>query len=184
MAKGGKINERLTGWQDQLWEMRAFLFSTTDEFDEWSSRGSSDERAPIRRAAKFFDLDHTKSAHTALLLRILADVTFRYRRRGRRRGTKKWDTTALLRLGAHRQAVEKIKPGLSDSKAAKEIKERYKPEYKSDAPETIRQRLVAWRKHTKAKEHPGLLKRTKFEKKKKSKRAQSAPSLPSRPAGL
>jgi hypothetical protein len=142
MAHGSDINERLKEWQKNLRMDRSFLFSTAEEFEEWCKETTSDQRQPIRRAAKFFHLDHKNPAHMALLLRILASVIFSYRKRGRPRRKKKWDDNRLCKLGAHRAALETP----NDTQAAAEIKRLYPAEYGHDSAMTIRQRLPAARR--------------------------------------
>src|SRR5262249_1109762 len=153
IAHGSDIKERLKEWQNDLKMDRMFLFFTTEDFEAWCKETTSDQRQPIRRAAKFFHLDHKNPAHMALLLRILASVLFSYRKRGRKSGSKKWDSSRLLKLGSHRADLDIP----NDTKAAAEIKRLYPAEYRHDSVTTIRQRLpAAGQEYEKAKERSRL----------------------------
>lgn len=66
---------------------------------------------------------------SALLLGILADVVFPGS--GRPKRSKQWGIARLTKLGTHWREVERASPGISDSKAAKEIKKRYPKLYQS-----------------------------------------------------
>src|SRR5262249_31062589 len=108
--------------------------------------------------------------HTALLLRILADVLFRYRRRGRKSSRKsghkkKWDHTRLCKLGAQRAALATP----YDTKAAAEIKRLYPAEYRRDSAVTIRQKLRSARmEYEKAKDQSRLKERNRLKRIKRS----------------
>jgi hypothetical protein len=93
--------------------------------------------AAVLKAANYFNLDLTSEAESALLLQILAGVVFPGS--GRPKRSKQWGIARLTKLGTHWREVERASPGISDSKAAKEIKKRYPKLYQSDV--VIRPRL-------------------------------------------
>ena len=86
--------------------------------------------AAVLKAADDFNLDLASEAYLALLLGILAGVVFPGSRRPKR--SKQWGIARLTKLGTHWREVELASPGISDSKAAKEIKKRYPKLYQSD----------------------------------------------------
>ena len=91
----------------------------------------------LLRAAEYFKLDLSRKGDSHQLLHILAEVTFSSA--GRKKGALRWGVKQLNELGAHWQEIERERPGISDSKAAKEIRERYPKQYQS--PASIRPRL-------------------------------------------
>lgn len=91
----------------------------------------------LLRAAEYFKLDLSSKADSDRLLHILAEVTFASA--GRKKGALRWGVKQLNELGAHWQEIERERPGISDSKAAREIHERYPKQYQS--PASIRPRL-------------------------------------------
>jgi hypothetical protein len=96
---------------------------------------------PLEMAEDFFDLDASKPDEARMLLLMLADVIFRARKKGRREKSRGWDRKRLYQLGSHRNELEKAKPGISDSAAAAEIKNRFS-EYRHVQIETLRQRMA------------------------------------------
>ncbi len=97
---------------------------------------------PLSEAAKFFDLDLNNETQRRALLGILAIIVFSKPKIGRPPANKgKWDVLTLIQLAVDCNNVKAEAPGISDAKAAAEIKKRYPARYKHDNPEMIRQKL-------------------------------------------
>jgi hypothetical protein len=144
MAKN-KAKKRLAGWDHRLWEMRAFLFSTTEEFDDWcrEARSTDVSGKALSRAAKFFHLDLKKPAHQKILLFILADILFGDPDRMGR--PKKWQGQTYQLIRDRTQATNGDE-SISDVKAAEMMKQQFRERYRHDQPETLRKRLSAARR--------------------------------------
>jgi hypothetical protein len=99
-----------------------------------------DLESSVAKAAKYLHRNPADPADSRWLLRILADVLFGDRKKGRRRGSAKWHMWRLVELDVHRNVVERDNPGISDRRAAAEIKQRY-PQYRHDTVEVVRRRL-------------------------------------------
>ena len=127
-----------------------------DELSYWSSRLYCDRKdAPkdlesfakkkttaLVEAARFFELDLYSPMDRAILLRVLADILFRPRRkRGRPPNSKKWTATRLSQLACDCEEVKRGRPKLSSARAAGAIKNRYPKRYEHTSSEMIRQRL-------------------------------------------
>ena len=125
MPKGNSIADRLE-------EIKTFYEDVREcSPDLWSHFcGDPKKRsAAVLKAANYFNLDLASEAESALLLGILADVVFPGS--GRPKRSKQWGIARLTKLGTHWREVERASPGISDSKAAKEIKKRYPKLYQS-----------------------------------------------------
>jgi hypothetical protein len=94
---------------------------------------------PVQDAFRYFGLNPREPSHHVVVLAVLADVVFGRRPRGRRRGSQSWDQLRLFLLGCDYMKVMENEPGMSDTKAAKKIKQL--PRYKYVTDTTIRQRL-------------------------------------------
>jgi hypothetical protein len=132
---GDSIASRLQQWRDQfedVTECAPVLLPSLFHCD----KDAKYSRA-LLKAAAYFKLDPSKEADLYVLLQILAEVVFPDR--GRQSGTAGWGARRLNDLGRHWREVERANPGISDSRAAKEIKERYPQKYQSAA--AIRPRL-------------------------------------------
>jgi hypothetical protein len=93
-------------------------------------------------AAKFFDLDLKNETERSALLGILAGVVFNKPKKGRPQHNKgKWDVLTLIQLAVDCNNVKTDKHGISDKKAAAEIKRRHPARYKHNSAEMIRQNL-------------------------------------------
>jgi hypothetical protein len=96
----------------------------------------------LSEAAKFFDLNLENETERGALLGILAAVVFNKREKGRPRQYKgKWDVLTLIQLAVDCNIVKAATPGISDAKAAAEIKKRDPARYKYNSAEMIRQNL-------------------------------------------
>jgi hypothetical protein len=130
MAKKGKsVSDRLGIW-------RAILEDVTESNPQFLSDffydGTATKRSPaLLKAAAYFKLDLSSEIDTYRLLHILAEVAFPSK--GRKQGSMRWGIGRLKELGAHWREIERTNPGISDSKAAKEIKRRYPKLYQSGA---------------------------------------------------
>ena len=97
---------------------------------------------PLCEAAKFFDLDLKNETERNALLGILAAVVFNRPRKGRPQQNKgKWDVLTLIQLAVDCNNVKTDTPGISDKKAAAEIKRRHPARYKHNSAEMMRQNL-------------------------------------------
>jgi hypothetical protein len=141
MTKRNSNAERLADWLEWFEDARKFPNIEAWRRNEWRNDFAAKPTRSLSEAAEFFGLDPAKAVDSAVLLRVLADVVFGTRKKGRHTGTSRWNDVRLFQLGVHLQAVEKDRPGISNKKAAAEIKRRYRQQYKTDEPETIRQRL-------------------------------------------
>jgi hypothetical protein len=85
------------------------------------------------------------ASQTGRALAVLAGVLFGPGKGGRKKGSKKWDTPRLTWLRRHLdELIASSHPGMSDGKAAEEIKKL--PTYKDTTPGAIRRRIPAARR--------------------------------------
>jgi hypothetical protein len=97
-------------------------------------------------AAKFFNLDLKKETERSALLGILSIIIFDKPKKGRPRQHKgKWDVLTLIQLAVDCNNVKANTPGISDKRAAAEIKKRHPGRYKHDSAEMIRQNIARGR---------------------------------------
>jgi hypothetical protein len=97
---------------------------------------------PLCEAAKFFALDLKNETERSALLGILAAVVFNRPKKGRPKHNKgKWDVLTLIQLAVDCNNVKTDMPGISDKKAAAEIKRRHPARYKHNSVEMVRQNL-------------------------------------------
>jgi hypothetical protein len=142
--KGNPVDLRLKRYRETLADIRRLFPDipvTPAIFD-----GQDDDirtltgHPSLRRAAEFFNLELSAGPQRQLLLEILADVLFAENKRGRPQAQKrKWDILTLIQLAVDYNKVKEDMPGISDTKAARVIKERYRGRYKHASEEMIRQ---------------------------------------------
>jgi hypothetical protein len=134
---------------------RQMVHIDVDELLYWSHRISEyREYAPedlesfakkitpaLLSAERQFNLDLANPMERAVLLRVLADLLFDRRKRGRPLYSKKWTGYRLYQLARDCEEVKKDRPKLSDARAAAAIKKRYPERYKDTSSEMMRQRL-------------------------------------------
>jgi hypothetical protein len=133
---------RLEDWRDLIDtpQERAAAFDGDERLERMLT---PEEFEPsLRRAEEYLRLDRADP----WLLRVLADVLFHDRKKGRPKRTKRRDLDFLVQLDVDRRAVEKDHPAISDRKAAGEIKKRY-DRYKHITERTIRESLKDARGH-------------------------------------
>jgi hypothetical protein len=126
-----------------LWRAKSDLEWLTDqELDEFLNKI---RKAPeLSEAFGYFGLNPTVSGHREILLILLATEIFRNRNVGRTKGSRggrRWNEPRLLELAEHYGAVVRDHPKLSDVKAAREIRRRFKKVYRDTTDEVVRQRL-------------------------------------------
>ena len=93
---------------------------------------------PLYEAAKFFDFDLKDETERSALLGILAAVVFNEPKKGRPKQHKgKWDVLTLIQLAVDSNNVRADTPGISNKKAAAEIKRRHPTRYKHNSEEMI-----------------------------------------------
>ena len=96
----------------------------------------------LYKAAESFDLDLANQAQRDALLGVLATIVFSEPAKGRpRQQIGKWDRLTLIQLAVDCNNVKADTPGISDMKAAAEVKARYPGRYKHNSAEMIRQKL-------------------------------------------
>jgi hypothetical protein len=128
MAKNS-VGKRAESIKDLLADVRAYCPEIL--------RPSIELMSAVNRAAKYFNLDMNKREESDLLLGILAVLVFP--NVGRKKGSAQWNSLRLSQLGGHWREIERANPGISDSKAAVQIKKRYPKHYQSA--DSIRPRL-------------------------------------------
>src|SRR5262245_26210004 len=135
MAKQ-RVQKELKGWRNHLELFRA---KRSEEYRAYLAElagGPAPRR--LARAGEYFGLNPTDPIESAVLLRILSDVLFP--KKGRRKGTKEWDTERLLFLAEQVKWLEAKHPRWNDSRLAQEIHEKMSPGfYKSR--HAVRQKL-------------------------------------------
>lgn len=143
MTKKNLIKERLANWLETL---DVFGSNPPSDFAKKAYGGlAARTTGELSKAATYFSLDPNKPTDAAILLRILASVVFGAREAKRPTGSTKWDEGRLFRLLVHRMRLEREIPGISDAKAAAEIKKRH-PQYKYIGIKSLRQCLSAARR--------------------------------------
>jgi hypothetical protein len=131
MAKKKSPNaKKFLEFRDFLEDLREFC---PEHIPAWREQVVAMPSPPLLKAANELKLDLADP----LLLHILGKIVFPPR--GRTKGSNRWRGLRLQQLGEHWREVEQANPGISDSKAAKEIKKRYPKLYQSA--DTIRPRL-------------------------------------------
>jgi hypothetical protein len=159
------MTKKKKGWRDWLDLLRSDPASASDFCRTVCSDFAEAQTPALSAAAKYFDLDVARPADAALLLRILADVSFGAQERGRPSGSKKWDMRHLFLLAVHLGIVRREMLHISDRKAVTEIKRRFPESYRYDDAKTIRQRLPAARQQAARLLKMGILEFTILRKK-------------------
>jgi hypothetical protein len=135
MAKRDGVKQRLQHWRRQFENEIDRNNGHLDAcFEAFAVRDS------LKRAAKYFGLNHEDKADLNVLLHILADVVFAKPNRGR----PKDGGERLFRLGVHLHLLEQQEGRLSDTDAAKKLCEL--PDYQSQQPDSLRKQLPAARR--------------------------------------
>lgn len=137
MARLDRVKERLEVWRHHCVDYRTQCTPAAWKFinQEYGPQPKS-----LKDAAKFFGLSLANKAELALLLRILADIIFAPRKRGRKEESRHWNDKRLFALGERVCQLEKqFGRRLSDRTAAKMIVSFYPHEYQSW--EVVRQRM-------------------------------------------
>jgi len=128
---------------------RAAARDRENDFSEWPFKARDElcqmwamNSPPLSEAAEFFDLDLKNETERGALLGILAAVVFNKPQKGRPpQHKRKWDRLTLIQLAVDCNNVKADTPGISDKKAAAEIKKRSPARYKHNSAEMIRQHL-------------------------------------------
>ena len=84
----------------------------------------------IKKAFEKFDLDPLNPFNWRELLGYFARAHFRPGTSGRRKGTKKWDDTRLIRLAYHYWVIKQETPKLTQAEICKAIRKRFPQHYK------------------------------------------------------
>ena len=137
------IKRRLDEW--------VALYEDVSRFDgEYNFREIADRRLSsyqakgsrsLEKAIEYFDLDLRDEEDSDLLLRILADIAFGVRPKGRRKGTTRWNSGSLFILGFHDDLVRRKNPEMSDGDISKLIKKTHSKTYKRTTSGAIRTQL-------------------------------------------
>jgi hypothetical protein len=97
----------------------------------------------LGKAAKFFELDHTRAPDLAILAHILAQELFG-RTRGRKKGAAVWDDRRFLALVSKYREIKSQHPTLRDAEIARRICEdaEFKGYWNDSTPIRLRLRSV------------------------------------------
>lgn len=135
------IIKKLPRFSEEIYWTRSFLdVQRHDNIERFKSRAKESTPA-LLEAGRAFDLDPTDPVEAAVLLRELAEIVFGTNKRGRRRGSKAWNTWRLRRLWEHYTQIKRENPRIKNTLAAEEIKVRWKDIYKGNSVTTLRQRI-------------------------------------------
>ena len=136
------IRKRLHEWMA--------LYKEVSRFDgEYDFREIADRRlrgyqakvSSLDTAAEFFGFKLSHQDDSELLLRILADIAFGARPKGRRKGAGKWNSASLFILGFHDDLVRRKNPEMSDNEISKLVKNAHSKTYSDTTAGAIRTQL-------------------------------------------
>jgi hypothetical protein len=142
MAKQ-RAQKELNGWREYLIMVRQKLPPEKYRANLAKLADGDGHGLPVRlrRAGEYFGLDPTDQIESKFLLIILAEILFPDK--GRKKGTKEWDTVRLWLLASRVKFLEEEHPRWNDSRLAKEIYKDSPRKYKSW--HAVRQRLASAR---------------------------------------